>query len=100
MVAAVAAAAVLWSGGDNLHSGGAVAATPTDKAALIKQGEYLARAGDCIACHTVRGGTTNPIFSMNWKHELKHTAGVWLRAVASSQAVSDPMRDMALVTAL
>ncbi|KMY85469.1 putative diheme cytochrome c-553 [Candidatus Paraburkholderia calva] len=56
VVAAVATAAVLWSGGDNLYSDGAVAATPADKAALIKQGEYLARAGDCIACHTVRGG--------------------------------------------
>src|SRR6202012_579530 len=56
VVAAVAAGAVLWSGGDNLHSGGAIAATPADKAALGKQGEYLARAGDCIACHTVRGG--------------------------------------------
>ncbi|CAH2779446.1 MAG: Putative diheme cytochrome c-553 [uncultured Caballeronia sp.] len=56
VVAAVAAGAVLWSGGENLHSGGANAATPADNAALIKQGEYLARAGDCIACHTVRGG--------------------------------------------
>jgi mono/diheme cytochrome c family protein len=58
VVAALAAGAVLWSGGDNLHSGGAVAATPTDQAELIKRGEYLARAGDCIACHTVRGGKT------------------------------------------
>ncbi|CCD38174.1 Putative diheme cytochrome c-553 [Candidatus Paraburkholderia kirkii UZHbot1] len=56
VVAAVAAGAVLWSGGDNLHSGGDNAATPADNATLIKQGEYLARAGDCIACHTVRGG--------------------------------------------
>lgn len=24
--------------------------------ALIKQGEYLARAGDCVACHTAHGG--------------------------------------------
>jgi len=23
---------------------------------LIKQGEYLARAGDCVACHTAKGG--------------------------------------------
>lgn len=23
---------------------------------LIKQGEYLARAGDCVACHTASGG--------------------------------------------
>jgi mono/diheme cytochrome c family protein len=58
VVAALAAGAVLWSGGDNLHSGGAIAATPTDQVELIKRGEYLARAGDCIACHTVRGGKT------------------------------------------
>jgi mono/diheme cytochrome c family protein len=25
-------------------------------AQMIKQGEYLSRAGDCIACHTARGG--------------------------------------------
>ncbi|QXI36555.1 cytochrome c [Pseudomonas xantholysinigenes] len=24
--------------------------------ALLKQGEYLARAGDCVACHTAKGG--------------------------------------------
>jgi len=23
---------------------------------LIKQGEYLARAGDCVACHTAKDG--------------------------------------------
>src|SRR6201996_8082929 len=55
VVAAAALVPVLWSGGDNLHNGSAVAATPADQAALIKKGEYLARAGDCIACHTVRG---------------------------------------------
>jgi mono/diheme cytochrome c family protein len=26
------------------------------EAAVVKQGEYLARAGDCIACHTTPGG--------------------------------------------
>ena len=26
--------------------------------ALLKKGEYLARAGDCIACHTAREGKT------------------------------------------
>ena len=56
VVAAAALVPVLWSGGDNLHNGTAMAATPADQAALIKKGEYLARAGDCIACHTVRGG--------------------------------------------
>ncbi|HKT94046.1 MAG TPA: cytochrome c, partial [Paraburkholderia sp.] len=25
-------------------------------AALVAHGEYLARAGDCIACHTTQGG--------------------------------------------
>lgn len=30
----------------------------SDKAELVKRGEYLARMGDCIACHTdVKGGT-------------------------------------------
>lgn len=28
-----------------------------DAAAQIAQGSYLARAGDCMACHTVRGGS-------------------------------------------
>jgi mono/diheme cytochrome c family protein len=56
VVAAAALVPVLWSGTDNLHNGTAQAATPADQAAQIKRGEYLARAGDCIACHTVRGG--------------------------------------------
>jgi mono/diheme cytochrome c family protein len=30
------------------------AATPSDS--LIQKGEYLARAGDCVACHSVKGG--------------------------------------------
>jgi len=48
---------VLWSGSEKTTPGeAAVAATATDQAALIKRGEYLARAGDCIACHTARGG--------------------------------------------
>lgn len=57
-VAAVAAAAALWSGGNTLGSHGAEAAAPANQSELIKRGEYLARAGDCIACHTVRGGMT------------------------------------------
>jgi mono/diheme cytochrome c family protein len=56
IVAAAALSSVLWTGGGDLHNGAAQAATPVDKATLIKRGEYLARAGDCIACHTVRGG--------------------------------------------
>lgn len=38
-----------------LASFSAVAAD-SDPQALIKQGEYLARAGDCVACHTAKGG--------------------------------------------
>ena len=34
---------------------GAMQASAQD-AALLKKGEYLARAGDCIACHTAREG--------------------------------------------
>jgi len=31
-------------------------AAQVDQPALVKQGEYLARAGDCVACHTAKGG--------------------------------------------
>ncbi|MBK5538169.1 cytochrome c [Pseudomonas sp. TH05] len=31
-------------------------AAEVDQPALVKQGEYLARAGDCVACHTAKGG--------------------------------------------
>ena len=34
----------------------AAAAAPSADAALIQRGEYLARAGDCMACHTAKGG--------------------------------------------
>ena len=33
-------------------------ATPPDSGSMIARGEYLARAGDCIACHTAREGKT------------------------------------------
>ncbi|WP_456016165.1 c-type cytochrome [Pseudomonas fluorescens] len=36
-----------------LLSSCSVSAAETD---LVKQGEYLARAGDCVACHTAKGG--------------------------------------------
>ena len=49
--------------------------------------------------HTVRGGTTKPISSMNGKQELKETADEPLRAVASSHSSSQPSRAIAAVTA-
>jgi mono/diheme cytochrome c family protein len=36
--------------------GRAIAAAPSDDQTLIAKGQYLARAGDCIACHTNPGG--------------------------------------------
>ncbi|KIZ40907.1 MULTISPECIES: c-type cytochrome [Rhodopseudomonas] len=33
-----------------------IAAITDDDAALIKRGEYVARLGDCVACHTAPGG--------------------------------------------
>lgn len=36
-----------------LFSSCSVSAAETE---LVKQGEYLARAGDCVACHTAKGG--------------------------------------------
>ncbi|KRB79207.1 c-type cytochrome [Noviherbaspirillum sp. Root189] len=36
--------------------GAAPAAAQADAAELVKRGAYLARAGDCMACHTTRGG--------------------------------------------
>jgi hypothetical protein len=53
-----------------------------------------------VGGHSVRGGTTKPVSPTKGKQELKHTAGAWLRAVASNHSSSNPMRDMALVTAL
>src|ERR1700749_3713582 len=39
-----------------LLSIGALPAAAQQDAAIIRKGEYLARAGDCIACHTAREG--------------------------------------------
>lgn len=63
IAAAAAMAPVFWSSHGTLGTGtaqaaeaAAPAAQPISQADLIKRGEYLAHAGDCIACHTVRGG--------------------------------------------
>ena len=69
------------------------------KRALFQRTRADMAAGE-VGGQMVRGGTTKPMSSRNGKHELKQTAGAWLRAVASSQPASEPMRDMALVTAL
>src|SRR5258708_34166628 len=33
-----------------------VAGIPAGQRQLVQQGQYLASAGDCIACHTAKGG--------------------------------------------
>jgi mono/diheme cytochrome c family protein len=91
----VAAAAVLGSVflGDAMHAGEAIAApataaTPADQAELIKRGEYLSRAGDCIACHTVRGGKPyagglpiptpfGTMYTPNITSDKEHGLGKW-----------------------
>ena len=52
-IVALLAASVLLIGAD-----GAIAQQKAPDAAVIAKGEYLARAGDCIACHTAREGKT------------------------------------------
>ncbi|AOR72841.1 alcohol dehydrogenase [Burkholderia stabilis] len=61
-VAAVVVVAAGAAGRAWLTPGGAepqppVAGTPADLLATVARGEYLAKAADCIACHTSVGGT-------------------------------------------
>jgi mono/diheme cytochrome c family protein len=56
MLFAVALAIVGWLGLREDHTD-AVAGAPIDVSTeLVARGEYLARAGNCIGCHTARGG--------------------------------------------
>lgn len=48
------AAAVAWPRNDFIASKSPADFAPT--AQNIARGAYLAKAGDCMACHTVRGG--------------------------------------------
>ncbi|WP_426076049.1 c-type cytochrome [Janthinobacterium sp. PSPC3-1] len=70
-----------------LLSAGASMAAPAD-AQLIKQGEYLARAGDCIACHTAPQGKPyagglgmatpiGKVYSTNITPDKQHGIGNW-----------------------
>lgn len=62
------------------------AAQETSGVDLIKRGEYLARVGDCVACHTSKGGTPfagglpmatpiGTIYSTNITPDKKHGIG-------------------------
>lgn len=54
LVALAGVAAWHFLGGEKLNQPGA---RRGDHAQQVTHGEYLARAGDCMACHTVRGGS-------------------------------------------
>lgn len=54
VVVALAAAALAWPRAEHIPSSSPQAHASTT--ANIERGAYLARAGDCIACHTARGG--------------------------------------------
>lgn len=79
-------------------SGVALQAQAEDEAALIKQGEYLSRLGDCMACHSVAGkaayagGLTiesnlGTIYSTNITPDKAHGIGNY-----SEQQFSDAVR--------
>jgi mono/diheme cytochrome c family protein len=64
------------------------AAAQADDRALVTRGEYLARAGDCIACHTNPGGALfagglamatpfGTIYSSNITPDPKTGIGSW-----------------------
>lgn len=65
LTAALVLTAATVFGVDYLHDAGGIesdsnaagrAGTPLADAAQIARGDYLARAGNCMACHTTRGG--------------------------------------------
>lgn len=60
----------------------------TDVAAQVRQGEYLTRAGNCMACHTSRGGAQyaggraietpfGAIYSSNLTPDRETGIGTW-----------------------
>ena len=53
---ALLALAVLWHNWGDLLGSAPPASTSTADADTLQRGQYLVRAGNCIACHTTRGG--------------------------------------------
>lgn len=56
LLAIVATALALWLKPGMLPHGLQSKGTPNATTQLLDRGEYLARAGDCVACHTAPGG--------------------------------------------
>lgn len=52
---AIAVGVLYWLG-TRSDNGTGPAASQSDPAALVERGRYLARVGNCMACHTARGG--------------------------------------------
>ena len=53
---ALLALAVLWHNWGDLLGATPTARPPVADANTLQRGQYLVRAGNCIACHTTRGG--------------------------------------------
>jgi len=91
-IVAVVAAAALWLAWPDVLEPAEIAATPTDVSPeTVARGEYLARAGNCIGCHTRRGGepyaggraVSTPfgaIFSTNLTPDDETGLGTWTTA--------------------
>jgi mono/diheme cytochrome c family protein len=65
-----------------------VAQAPTASAEQVQRGAYLARAGNCAACHTARGGEPyagghaintpfGPVYAGNLTPDTAHGLGTW-----------------------
>lgn len=85
-----------------MAAGQARAAGNADDATLVARGEYLARAGDCIACHTAAGGKPfagglpikspmGTIYSTNITPDAEHGIGRYSEQEFAA-AVRDGMR--------
>ena len=90
VLAAIVLAPLVFLGIEFVHDPGADEASvpPADLSLQISQGSYLARAGNCMACHTARGGSpyaggraiTTPfgdIFSPNVTPDMETGIGDW-----------------------
>lgn len=85
------AAYVAWDNwGDGLRSAPPDAANNPPHPVSVERGQYLARAGNCVACHTARGGTEmaggrrietpfGSVFSSNLTPDPTTGLGQWSR---------------------
>ncbi|WP_233873073.1 c-type cytochrome [Paraburkholderia adhaesiva] len=83
-----AAASMLFFGMTSAHATQAVTATTDTRPAIVVRGEYLARAGDCVACHTAPRGKLfagglpmetpfGTLYSPNITPDAKYGIGSW-----------------------